>query len=323
MVYVTLFEKYVRHNAASVHRIDFSLIDMTYISIACMHAIGTLSLSLSHTLSLSYSQKRNTLLSCSATTLGQPMQEMHLDRHQEQNPMPSIVASIPAPSAPPAEPSAAHSSSSRDDDNAREGLDSSRGEGSRPRHRAQTRGPRQRGEMPLSEDWLIPYRSLSDLQLIGSGSFSNVYKAKWETASVAVKVFKRTANRAHPSIRGQASSLTQSLAPDGIREVQLLLRLRHPNIVSFIGVVDDPVSIVMELMPRGSLLEAIASSGGGGTGGLECGELTWARRLQIARDVAAGMAYLHSKSILHRDLKSPNVFLDDNWTAKVRPLAHP
>ena len=38
MVYVTLFEKYVRHIAASVHRIDFSLIDMTYISIACMHA---------------------------------------------------------------------------------------------------------------------------------------------------------------------------------------------------------------------------------------------------------------------------------------------
>ena len=184
-------------------------------------------------------------------------------------------------------------------------------------------------------DWMISYHNLIEKKLIGSGAFGFVYKAKWNSAPVAIKEFKGSAIYDEcSSSTGQRVSLWQSLSPDGVREIQSLGRLRHPNVVSFLGVVRDPFCVVVELMPRGSLFQAISTCGPSIKAGqpaettgdcnsparsLRCRSLrSWELRLRIARDTAAGMAYLHSKGILHRNLKSANVLLGVDWTAKVR-----
>ena len=178
-------------------------------------------------------------------------------------------------------------------------------------------------------DWVIHPDSLTEKEYITSGSFGSVYKAKWNSTGVAVKEFKGVLHRrekgstAADTIASQTESLEASLPRDGLREIQLLVRLRHPNIVSFLGVTNDPFCVVMELMPRGSLFAALStcnrwSQGDGGLQPHDAAVLeSWAHRLRIARDVAAGMAYLHARGIVHRDLKSPNVLLGSDWTAKV------
>eukprot|EP00163_Fabomonas_tropica_P014094 TRINITY_DN2573_c0_g1_i4.p1 TRINITY_DN2573_c0_g1~~TRINITY_DN2573_c0_g1_i4.p1 ORF type:complete len:119 (-),score=31.14 TRINITY_DN2573_c0_g1_i4:239-595(-) len=46
-------------------------------------------------------------------------------------------------------------------------------------------------------------------------------------------------------------------------------------------------------------------------------ELSWSQRVKIANDTARGMVYLHSKKIIHRDMKSYNLLVDDHWNTKV------
>ncbi|KAH0875816.1 hypothetical protein HID58_073178 [Brassica napus] len=95
-------------------------------------------------------------------------------------------------------------------------------------------------------------------------------------------------------------------------EVQIMKKLRHPNIVLFMGAVTRPpnLSIITEFLPRGSLYRLIHRPNN---------QLDERRRLRMALDAARGMNYLHSCSpmIVHRDLKSPNLLVDKNWVVKV------
>jgi len=96
------------------------------------------------------------------------------------------------------------------------------------------------------------------------------------------------------------------------REVAIMRRLRHPNVVLFMGAVTVPpkLSIVTEFCPRGSLYRLLHRPNR---------ELDERRRIRMALDVVKGMNYLHRSSppIVHRDLKSPNLLVDKNWTVKV------
>ncbi|TKV93737.1 hypothetical protein SEVIR_9G245700v4 [Setaria viridis] len=132
---------------------------------------------------------------------------------------------------------------------------------------------------------------------IGLGSYGEVYHADWNGTEVAVKKF-----------------LDQDFYGDALDEfrceVRIMRRLRHPNIVLFMGAVTRPpnLSIVSEYLPRGSLHKIIH----------RC-EIDEKRRIKMALDVARGMNCLHTSvpTIVHRDLKSPNLLVDDNWTVKV------
>ncbi|XP_070051133.1 serine/threonine-protein kinase CTR1-like isoform X1 [Nicotiana tomentosiformis] len=92
-------------------------------------------------------------------------------------------------------------------------------------------------------------------------------------------------------------------------------RLRHPNIVLFMGAVIQPpnLSIVTEYLSRGSLYRLLHRPGAREL-------LDERRRLCMAYDVANGMNYLHKRNppIVHRDLKSPNLLVDKKYTVKVR-----
>ena len=72
-------------------------------------------------------------------------------------------------------------------------------------------------------------------------------------------------------------------------------------------------SILVEFAERGSLFTVLTNARGAG------GQptLPWSRRLAMALDAAQGLEYLHARSLVHCDLKSPNLLVDKSWTVKV------
>jgi serine/threonine protein kinase len=98
------------------------------------------------------------------------------------------------------------------------------------------------------------------------------------------------------------------------KEVGIMARLRHPNIVLLLGVVRSPPAIVEEYCARGSLFSVLQRHIKSGVPALE-----WRVRLQMALGAAAGMCYLHNCSppVIHRDLKSPNLMVDRYFRVKV------
>ncbi|XP_078430906.1 protein kinase superfamily protein isoform X2 [Wolffia australiana] len=134
---------------------------------------------------------------------------------------------------------------------------------------------------------------------IGLGSYGEVYRADWKAKEVAVKKF-----------------LDQDFYGDALdefrREVRIMRRLRHPNVVLFMGAVTRPphLSIVTEFLPRGSLYRILHRSNS---------QIDERQRIKMALDVAMGMNCLHTSSptIVHRDLKSPNLLVDMDWNVKV------
>ncbi|GMP95066.1 hypothetical protein CsSME_00044263 [Camellia sinensis var. sinensis] len=148
-------------------------------------------------------------------------------------------------------------------------------------------------------DWEIPWEGLQIGERIGIGSYGEVYRAEWNGTEVAVKKF-----------------MDQDISGDALAqfkyEVEIMLRLRHPNVVLFMAAVTHPpnLSILTEYLPRGSLYKLLHRSNN---------QLDEKKRMRMAVDVAKGMNYLHTShpTIVHRDLKTPNLLVDKNWLVKV------
>ncbi|XP_074269128.1 serine/threonine-protein kinase CTR1-like isoform X2 [Silene latifolia] len=151
------------------------------------------------------------------------------------------------------------------------------------------------------DDLIISWSDLVMRDRIGSGSFGTVHRAEWNGSEVAVKILME--HDFHPE-----------RCREFLREVAIMKRLRHPNIVLFMGAITEPpnLAIVTEYLCRGSLYRLLHKSGGREV-------LDERRRLSMAFDVAKGMNYLHKRNppIVHRDLKSPNLLVDKKYTVKV------
>ncbi|CAF3824404.1 unnamed protein product [Adineta steineri] len=91
-----------------------------------------------------------------------------------------------------------------------------------------------------------------------------------------------------------------------VKEVQVLKRLKHPNVLNFMGLLldkDNQMCFLVDYIAGGTLKNIIHD--------LSI-ELTWLQRLRYAKDIAAGMEYLHSCNIIHRDLNSSNCLVKSN-----------
>ncbi|XP_017970557.1 PREDICTED: probable receptor-like protein kinase At5g24010 [Theobroma cacao] len=138
---------------------------------------------------------------------------------------------------------------------------------------------------------------------IGEGGFGKVYCGTLRAEKVAVK------RRAPGHKQGLAEFQT---------EIMVLSRTRHRNLVSLIGYCDErsEMILVYEFMEKGTLRDNLYDTNG-------CSKqngLSWTERLEICIGTAAALHYLHTGSavkIIHRDVKSTNILLDENYTAKV------
>ncbi|XP_070793098.1 RAF proto-oncogene serine/threonine-protein kinase isoform X2 [Pituophis catenifer annectens] len=154
---------------------------------------------------------------------------------------------------------------------------------------------RPRGQRDSSYYWEIEASEVMLSTRVGSGSFGTVYKGKWH-GDVAVKILK---------VVDPTPEQFQAFR----NEVAVLRKTRHVNILLFMGyMTKDNLAIVTQWCEGSSLYNHLH---------VQETKFPMLQRIDIARQTAQGMDYLHAKNIIHRDMKSNNIFLHEDRTVKI------
>ena len=126
---------------------------------------------------------------------------------------------------------------------------------------------------------------------IGAGAYGKVFRGTLRGEEVAIK---------------QEQVRHKDLAKYLASEIAVLRAVSHPHLLRYLGAAqnDKSVYIVTEFMGGGDLRSILANT---------AVELSWRLRLTLARDAVEGIAYLHANDLIHRDIKTENILVDDSW----------
>ncbi|KAK6125056.1 hypothetical protein DH2020_041234 [Rehmannia glutinosa] len=133
---------------------------------------------------------------------------------------------------------------------------------------------------------------------IGEGGYGPVFKATLDHTPVAIKVLRPDISQGEKQFQ---------------REVDVLSRMRHPNMVILLGACPEYGSLVYEYMENGSLEDRLYRREGSSP-------LPWTTRFRIAAEIATALNFLHRtkpEPLVHRDLKPANILLDKNYVSKI------
>jgi serine/threonine protein kinase len=148
-------------------------------------------------------------------------------------------------------------------------------------------------------NWSLDIKDLMlEPEPFAKGAFGRVHKADYLGTPVCVKIISKLSPDEDDYFK-----FTQ-------REVAALKSLSHPNLVQFIGASETSkeIWIVTEFVSGGTVRKHLKNFDE---------DVPWHVRISIALDVASAMAFLHSRQIIHRDLKSKNLLVTDNWRVKL------
>ncbi|XP_059280980.1 serine/threonine-protein kinase STY8-like isoform X2 [Lycium ferocissimum] len=148
-----------------------------------------------------------------------------------------------------------------------------------------------------TDDWEIDVRLLKFENKVASGSSGDLYKGTYCSQEVAIKVLK-------------PEQLNMDILKEFSQEVFIMRKIRHKNVVQFIGACTRApnLCIVTEYMSRGSIYDFLHK---------QKGAFKLPTLLKVAADVSKGMNYLHQNNIIHRDLKTANLLMDEHGVVKV------
>ncbi|GKF30231.1 receptor-like protein kinase FERONIA, partial [Tanacetum coccineum] len=147
-------------------------------------------------------------------------------------------------------------------------------------------------------------RDFNEALVIGRGGFGKVYKG-----CICIEEIN------HVVAVKRLDSMSNQGAAEFRAEIDMLCKLRHCHLVSLIGFCEDNKGMILvyEYMPHGTLYDHLHKTDT---------SLSWVQRLKIAIGAARGLDYLHTgvgtnHGVIHRDVKSSNILLDENWAAMI------